>query len=178
MERVESKLPCTWRRPFLCPSDHSHNNRSLFHIGWFTPKSLKFWTRSWKCSHFWFHIRSQEERWRLAGGQCTTVLYFEPNTSTVWAAHTHRPHLVTQEIRFCFQTNQMPLTNRSVLLGQEKISGRLPHILPCQAICKCQNQEDQDDLPKCIRIPVYLLMKESLKKTKKTISRHSWDCLC
>ena len=105
MERVKSKLPCTWRRPFLCPVHHSHNNRSLFHFGWFTPKSLNSWSPSWKCSHFWFHIRSQEERWRLAGGLCTTVLYFEPNTSTVWAAHTPPPS--------CHPRNPILLPNKS-----------------------------------------------------------------
>ena len=117
MERVESKLPCTWRRPFLCPSDHSHNNRSLFHFSWFTPKSLN--SRSWKCSHFWFHIRSQEERWRLAGGLCTTVLYFEPNTSTVWAAPHTAPILspkksdfASKQIRCHWQTDLFCLDKR------------------------------------------------------------------
>ena len=175
MERVESKLPCTWRRPFLCLSDHSHNNRSLFHFSWFTPKSLN--SRSWKCSHFWFHIRSQEERWRLAGGLCTTVLYFEPNTSTVWAAPHTAPILspkksdfASKQIRCHWQTDLFCLDKRKY---QEDYHTSYPAKQFVNVKAKRRMMIYQNALG-------YLctLMKESLKKTKTT-SRHSWElCLC
>ena len=119
---------------------------------------------------FTFLVSHQISREEMA--TCRWAVHYCP---VLWAQHqhgvsgtTHRPHLVTQEIRFCFQTNQMPLTNRSVLLGQEKISGRLPHILPCQAICKCQSQKAHDDLPKCIGIPM-CLNERIIEKDKDNI---------
>ena len=136
------KLPCTWTRPsfFSTSWTHLHHAQSLNHFGhFFVPTSQP--RENAKLS------QSGEESFgesssQAGGPLCTTVPLLNPPllscyTPVLWTAralpppHTPSPppHLVIQEIWFCFQTNPPRWVNKFVLLVQWKTLWKWPDIL-------------------------------------------------